>query len=169
MSQDAQKVHCCYVSPDGRPCRARAVHGSVPPRCSAHAGRTPGAGEQAKEEERRTPGFYSSALLPEELADLVACADDLSLDDEIATTRVTLRRILGLICADHLQKQPEGDTIHLTTQEYARLATLALAGARTVARLLRDQRALSGEAADGIAGAIAQALDELGTELGLDL
>ena len=41
--------------------------------------------------------------------------------------------------------------------------------ASRLGRLLRDKRALSGEAADGIAGAIAQALDELGTELGADL
>ena len=36
-------------------------------------------------------------------------------------------------------------------------------------RLLRDQRALEGEAADGISAAISQALDELSTELGVDL
>jgi hypothetical protein len=108
--------------------------------------------------------------LPEELADLVACADDLTLDDEIATTRVTLRRILSLITPDvRAVREPPQTNAPMTPVDYARLATLALAGARTVARLLRDQRALSGEAADGIAGAIAQALDELGTELGLDL
>jgi hypothetical protein len=38
-----------------------------------------------------------------------------------------------------------------------------------IARLLRDKRALSGKAADGISGAIAQALDEMGTEYGLPL
>ena len=37
--------------------------------------------------------------------------------------------------------------------------------ASRLGRLLRDQRALSGQAADGIAGAIAAALDELATEL----
>ena len=41
--------------------------------------------------------------------------------------------------------------------------------ASRLGRLLRDQRALSGEAADGIAGAIAQALDELSSELGAEL
>ena len=35
--------------------------------------------------------------------------------------------------------------------------------------MLRDRRALSGEASDGFAGAIAQALDELGSEWGVDL
>ncbi len=41
--------------------------------------------------------------------------------------------------------------------------------ASRLGRLLRDQRALSGQAADGIAGAIAQALDELSNELGQPL
>jgi hypothetical protein len=35
--------------------------------------------------------------------------------------------------------------------------------------LMRAKRALSGEAADGLADAFAQALDELSTELGVDL
>jgi hypothetical protein len=34
---------------------------------------------------------------------------------------------------------------------------------------MRDQRALSGAAADGISGAIAQALDELSTHMGVEL
>ena len=41
--------------------------------------------------------------------------------------------------------------------------------ASRLGRLLRDRRALSGTAADGIAGAIAQALDELSTEFGVQL
>jgi len=41
--------------------------------------------------------------------------------------------------------------------------------ASRIGRLLRDQRALGGQAADGIAGAIAQALDELSNELGIPL
>jgi hypothetical protein len=41
--------------------------------------------------------------------------------------------------------------------------------ASRLGRLLRDRRALSGDAADGLSGAIAQALEELSTELGTDL
>jgi hypothetical protein len=41
--------------------------------------------------------------------------------------------------------------------------------ASRLGRLLRDRRALCGDAADGISGAIAQALEELSTELGTDL
>jgi hypothetical protein len=50
-----------------------------------------------------------------------------------------------------------------------RLFSLHAQNASRMGRLLRDQRALSGQAADGIAGAIAQALDELSSELGLPL
>ena len=50
-----------------------------------------------------------------------------------------------------------------------RLFELYTQASSRLSRMLRDRRALSGEAADGIAGAIAQAMDELGTELGVDL
>jgi hypothetical protein len=50
-----------------------------------------------------------------------------------------------------------------------RLFSLHGQNASRLGRLLRDQRALSGQAADGIAGAIAQALDELSNELGQPL
>jgi hypothetical protein len=57
----------------------------------------------------------------------------------------------------------------MTPENRARLAALSLAGARTIARLLRDKRALPGEAADGIPGTIAQAIDGLSTERGIPL
>jgi hypothetical protein len=48
--------------------------------------------------------------------------------------------------------------------EVAKLLQLHGQNASRLGRLLRDRRALSGEAADGISAAIAQALDELATE-----
>lgn len=50
-----------------------------------------------------------------------------------------------------------------------RLFALHGQNASRLGRLLRDQRALSGEAADGVRGAIAQALDELGEALETEL
>jgi hypothetical protein len=41
--------------------------------------------------------------------------------------------------------------------------------ASRLGRLLRDQRALSGQAADGLLDAIGKALDEISTELGVTL
>ena len=60
---------------------------------------------------------------------------------------------------------PDGASI----TELARLLSIHGANASRLGRLLRDRRALSGDAADGMSGAIAQALDELSTELGMDL
>jgi len=125
-----------------------------PPRCAAHRDDRGAHGAPAGNTNAREHGFYSPALDAAELADLVSLADDPSLDDEIAAARVALRRVLAALDTD----QPD-----------PRLASLAFAGTRTIARLLRDQRAISGDAADGIAGAIAQALDELSTEWGIDL
>ena len=55
------------------------------------------------------------------------------------------------------------------TANLAKLFSIYSQTASRIGRLLRDQRALSGQAADGIAGAIAQALDELSSELGTPL
>jgi hypothetical protein len=53
--------------------------------------------------------------------------------------------------------------------ELARLLALHGQNASRIGRLLRDQRALSGAAADGLLEAIAKALDEISTELGIKL
>ena len=115
--------------------------------------------------------FYSSVLHPDELADLLAHAGELSLDDEIACARVALRRVLAVLntappAAGEDDQAPEPA---LSPAEFARLAALAFQGTRSVARLLRDRRAIRGDAADGISAAIAQALDELSTEWGIEL
>ena len=57
----------------------------------------------------------------------------------------------------------------LPLPDLAKLMAIHSQNAIRLARLLRDKRALSGQAADGIAGAIAQALDELATEWGVEL
>jgi hypothetical protein len=50
-----------------------------------------------------------------------------------------------------------------------RLFGLYTLASSRLSRLLRDRRALSGQAVDGLVGAIAQTLDELSTEWGVDL
>jgi hypothetical protein len=104
------------------------------------------------------------------LADLIAYADDLSLDDEIACARVALRRVLTLLdVSDVSQYDEPTDAQPMTRADFARLMSLALQATRTIARLLRDKHALSGSAADGISGAIGTALDELSTIWGVQL
>jgi len=150
---------CSHITRKGQPCRAWAMHGTDPPVCSVHAGL---AGAPPGNQYGRTHGFYSTVLEPDELADLVVYADDLSLDDEIAAARVGLRRVLSALTA----AKDDGPA---SRQAYGHLAGLVFEGARTVARLLRDQRAISGDAAGGLSGAIAQALDELSVEWGIEL
>jgi hypothetical protein len=56
-----------------------------------------------------------------------------------------------------------------TVSELTHLLRIHGQNASRLGRLLRDRRALSGDAADGISGAVAQALDELSNELGVEL
>lgn len=151
------KRKCSAKTNAGRACRAWAVRDSEPPLCPAHAGLTNGL--NFVEKQRPEAGFYGRELTTQELTDLVIYADDVTLSDEIAASRVMVRRLLSV-----LQDEDE-----LSVRELTRLASTVFNGSRVVARLLRDERALSGEAADGIAGAIGMALDELATEWGLDL
>ncbi|MFC2030961.1 hypothetical protein ACFLWA_09560 [Chloroflexota bacterium] len=107
------------------------------------------------------PSFYASVLEGGELADLSALAEDLSLDDEMACARIALRRVLTVLSAQASEEEP-----NLSPQDFARLGGLAFQGTSTIARLPRDRRGIRGDSADGISGAIAQALDELPAEWG---
>lgn len=155
---------CTATTKAGRPCKGWAQHNSEPPLCRVHADRTTEEDEDPplpnpKEEESHSEAetFYGRRFTSEELRAQVGLALDRSLTGEVAITRVTIRRILT-------QLEEE-----LALEDYARLATLLFTGARTITQLLRAQRALSGEAAEGISGAMAQALDELSTIKGLNL
>ena len=165
-------VRCTAPTASGKPCKAYAIQDSNPPRCSAHAGRNKGAGAPPGNHNAETHGFYDRAYSLEELADLVAHAANMTLDDEIAAVRVGIQRALLKIKdgrTNDIDKEGDEYERDLTAAEYAALTGLITTGANTVARLLRARRSVSGDAADGIAGAIAQALDEIGNELGLDL
>lgn len=102
--------------------------------------------------------FYSDQFTADEIALVAGFASDPDLTDEIWMQRVFNRRLL-----QHVQGE------ELTTDTLVKIAEALAAGTGRVARLLRDKRALSGEATDGLADAIAHALDELGTELDLPL
>lgn len=98
-------------------------------------------------------GFYGKMFSDDELLDVgrLAAAGDVSLDEEIAMLRVAMRRVLEAPI-------DPARTLQLLSRATGQLATL-----------MRAKRALSGEAADGLAGAFAKALDELSTELGIEL
>ncbi len=143
---------CAHPYPDNRPCRAWAVRGSDPPRCAAHRlDGGPPVGAPPANQNRQTHGFYSQP------AKALRSIDD--------------------VVADALQRQSELSafieqqitTGQLDIEAMAKLLALHGQNASRIGRLLRDKRALSGASADGILGAIAQALDELSTELGIVL
>lgn len=119
-------------------------------------------GAQPANQNAAKTGFYSDHFTEEELARIAALTTDPTLDDEIWMQRVLNHRLLAYAARP-------ADGTELAVQQLIQVVETLAIGTGRVARLLRDKRALSGEAADGLTGAIAQALDELGTELGLEL
>jgi hypothetical protein len=81
--------------------------------------------------------------------------------------------LIDTLILDLAEKQAEFlaclDAGDLPSDKAVRLFSILSQNASRLGRLLRDRRAISGEAAEGITSAIAQALDELSTELGLEL
>ena len=149
------KRKCTALTRSGPPCRAWAERGSDPPRCAAHRG-DGRRGDKATPQAPPAPagpGFY-----PED-------PTAVTIDGAIAGLTDKMRRLDALI-AGHDQSAGRNwppdevlvQLLGLYTQASSRLS-----------QLLRDRRALSGEAADGLAGAIAQALDEIGTQWRVEL
>ena len=98
-------------------------------------------------------GFYNKTFSEDEILDVarLAAAGDVALDEEIGVLRICMRRVL------------EADI------DPAKTLQLLSRGVGQLARLMRAKRAVSGEAADGLADAFAKALDELSTEMGIEL
>lgn len=98
-------------------------------------------------------GFYDNMFSDEELLDVgrLATAGDVSVDQEISMLRIAMRRVLE------------------APIDPARALQLLGRACGQLASLMRAKRALSGKAADGLADAFAKALDELSTELGIEL
>ena len=124
---------CTHLTAQGEPCQAWAVHDSDPPLCSAHAGRNVGAGAPLGNQNHLSHGFYSRSFNPDELDDMRDLDPESVLESEIACARVALRRVMNILA------DPDND---LPAWEYAKLASLAFYGARTVARLVRDHKDL---------------------------
>lgn len=138
---------CTAVTKTGMPCKAWAVIGSDPPRCAAHGGGRAPVGAPVSNTNAQTHGFYA--------------------ESEAAPT--TIEEIIEDLAAKQAGLSQYIDNNQVDVEDLIALLTLHGSNASRLGRLLRDRRALSGEASDGIAGAIAQALDELGSELGADL
>lgn len=134
--------------------------GTDPPRCSAHGGGSRPVGAPKNNKNAEKHGYYSNTERQRRCSKPEAPLTDIA--DIIADLARKQLQLSRLIEAQLSQTDVDLDAL-------GRLFALHGQNASRLGRLLRDRRALSGDAADGIAGAIAQALDELSTELGTEL
>lgn len=143
MPKNPQKRKCAHPG-----CRAWARRGSE--FCQAHQ---PRVGPEALAPDGATAGegFYAQLFTPEELAALARTAADFSLLEEIGILKVLIRRVLA-------RNGHSAETLKLVGRAVDQLA-----------RAWRVERAISGEAADGLASAMGKVLDELSAELGIKL
>jgi len=120
------------------------------PGCRAWAVR----GEELCYAHLRKRRLYRLFFTEEEVQEIeeVASSNELTLEDVIEVLKVLIFKIL---------KREENDL--------AKTIPLMEKAVRSLIAALKARRALSGEAADGLAAAFAQALDELSTELGIEL
>jgi hypothetical protein len=157
------KRRCSARTASGAACRAWAVHGSDPPRCAAHGGGTPIAAAEGAGGARPCAapagqpaakrGFYSRDPAAVDIEEAIAgMVDKMQRLDEMIISYEQVAAASG---------RTNGYLVKLLAL-YGRYSTRLM-------QMLRARRALSGEAADGFASAIAQALDELGSEWGTDL
>lgn len=153
MAGRPQKRRCAANTKAGRPCSAWAMAGSD--YCRVH--RMDLAPTGAPDGQHARQGLYSRFLKPDDVVALALVGADVTLDDEIAFTRAVIRRLAGLM------------ETAASIEDACRLANTLFQGTGRVANLLRTQQALSKETADGVTGAIAKALDELGSEWGIRL
>ena len=146
---------CSGRRADGKPCRCWALRESDPPLCYVHTkARYDSAVEGPKQAKQ---GFYSSTYTLKEIADMVGLAMDDTLDDELAASRIAVRRVMQQLHEE------------LSADEYAHMAGIIFRGTNTIARLLRVNRELSEEMDTQFAAGIGEALDMIGPEIGIDL
>lgn len=150
MSSKGVSRKCTYQFPEGRQCKAWAVRESDPPRCVSHRQDDgPKVGAPEGNQNRLVHGWYAQGQQQvDPIVDIDAAVENLG----VQLARSTM--ILG--------GTEDPDVFY-------RAFALHVQALSRQGRLLRDQRALSGEAADSLLGALGQAIDELGTEWGTTL
>ena len=141
-------VRCGHIHRSGQPCKKYAMHDTDParPRCAPHSGHAAPKGN----ENALKHGAY--AATHHDLRTIDGIVADLA--ERQARLTAYLEQVLA-----------EGGDI----AEVAKVFALHGQNASRLGRLLRDQRALSGDSADGLLDAIGKALDEISTELGIRL
>ncbi len=162
-SKTDSKRRCTATNSKGKPCKAWAMHDSD--LCAAHSGRT------AKN--RQTHGSYARPAKSRPACGAksrAACGERPleTIDDVIADALDKQARLSAILdnTAD-VRGAPRDSARDLA--DLAKLFAIHGQNASRLGRLLRDQRALSGESADGLLAALGTALDEIATELGITL
>ena len=172
-SKTDSKRRCTATNSKGKPCKAWAMHDSD--LCAAHSGRT------AKN--RQTHGSYARPAKSRPACGAksrAACGRAKSRPASCCGGERPESRPRGKgfetiddVIADALDKQARLSAIlddpTLDAHDLAKLLAIHGQNAGRLGRLLRDQRALSGESADGLLSALGTALDEIATELGITL
>jgi hypothetical protein len=162
---EGAKRRCTATRANGKACRGWAQWDSDPPRCAAHRTGACGAvrtGPRAPAPIDREPADSEPISIGSVIEDLGRKQLALSKYIDSYIDQVTGQKPAE---EDDKEAAPVGPDLGAI----AHLFALHGLNASRLGRLLRDQRALSGAASDGITGAIAQALDELSTELGAAL
>jgi hypothetical protein len=127
-------------------CKAWAIQGSQPPRCSAHSGRRWGAPKQ--NQNAKTHGAYVTEPPTISLTEIIADLD-------------RRRQQLAAYIDAHLAE--------LDADAYTRLAALEGQLASRIGRLMRDKKQVQGDEMDELDKMIDEALDQLSQEWGIKL
>ena len=148
---------CTATNRRGTRCKAWAVPGTQPPLCAAHGGASNPPGAPTGNKNAVTHGFYAnSAPKTNSRHVTLSKAEGPTIDaiiEDLHQRQITLSHYLDKAAADE------------NFSDLLPIFALHAQTASRLGRLLRDRRALTGDAGDGLAEAVAAALDELCTML----
>ena len=162
----SHKRPCTALTSSGRPCRAWAVGGSDPPRCVAHGGAEERANRAASPRAAPPPAVPPTPHQEVERARFYARDPEaVSIEQTIAGLVDKLARLDDIIAKYQEARSEPGEP----DPYLVRLFSLYTQASSRLARLLEARQAMRGELDDEITRAIAQALGEVGPELGVDL
>lgn len=145
----SNEQRCTHLTRRGRPCRNPALPNSRPPACRRHARAANAAAKPSAGQ------FYEAYMTAEEIAALRQWGQTADLSQELALSRVALRRLMALFA---LQAADDDDKAR-------QLSALIFTGVRTLAQLQAHQPA----PASGFQTWLNDVLDILSAENKLDL
>ena len=152
---------CTATTAAGTPCKSWAMPGTDPPVCAAHGGTTRRIGAPVGNQNRTTHGTYSAIVERDPAIQAAAAKTIGDVYEDLAYKQERLSNYIERLLIDE-EGRPE-------LRDLVRILALHAQNASRLGRLLRHRRALDGDAADGISGAIARALDEISSEMLPDL